>query len=100
MQIFKRNSIGTGLLAGFASTILSALLIYIALEILNIAWQGSLRYFLLSVIPCVLLIRYYARKYEYYATVKGLTLVLITVVVPVIIYLVKTGEIFFESFLR
>ena len=88
MQALKKNNITTGILLGISSTLLVALLVYLVLAIARLPLEGNIRYFLLSVIPNAVLIRYYLKVLDYYVTGRTLMVILLLTVLPLLFYLI------------
>lgn len=86
----RKDNLVFGFLVGFASIILTALVLLLGLSLFSKGFNDDPKLFLFSFIPTLLLMRWYF-KIEHFKTAKSIMIVIAILFILFFIYLFKLG---------
>ena len=89
----KKDTVVCGLLVALCGIVLSAVVVAGFMLLLALSPVDNLKFFVLSFVAPVVLLRYYVKKLQYMSAAKGIALALFGTMLPFIILLARMGQI-------
>lgn len=89
----KKDTVVCGLLVALGGIVLSAVVVAGFMLLFALSPVDNLKFFVLSFVAPVVLLRYYVKKLQYMSAAKGIALALFATMLPFIILLARMGQI-------
>lgn len=89
----KKDTVVCGMLVALGSIVLSVVVVAGFMLLMALPVVDNLKFFVLSFVVPVVLLRYYVKKLQYMSAAKGVALALFGTMLPFIILLARMGQI-------
>ncbi len=95
-RLLNNNNIAIGILSVVITELLCAALIFLILTLLHVSILENARWFVIALVPPVLLLRYYAKEQAYPDTLKAVISTLFVTAIAYFWFMLKNHFITFD----